>query len=86
MIVFEKETIYDTVGIIINALKQCRQKNIPKGDMQYHFLCKIYDQHANMVAEYTHTQEDVFKAITKKMHEINNGSVECICHPHPKLI
>ncbi len=83
MIPFEKDTIYDTIGVIINSSKKCKQSISPRG-MHYRFLCKIYDRHAKMIAECTTTQKGAFKVITREMHAIGEGSIECICHPHPR--
>jgi len=81
---FTKDSIYDSVGTLISSSKNCVRSIRPKGVRQY-FICKIYDKHSNMIAEYTTTQKDVFKAITRDMHKIGEGFVEGICHSHPRL-
>jgi len=83
MIHFTKSTIQDAVGEVIASSTHCRQLRT-KG-IAYRFICKIYDKNSNMVAEYTTIQKGVFKAISKEMHKLRKGSLECICNPHHKL-
>jgi len=83
MLEFKKDSIYDTVGSILASSKEYGQSVHPKGVRQ-HILFKIYDKHSNVVAEYT-TRKDVFKAITRDMHTIGEGYVDCICHSHPRF-
>ena len=84
MIQFDKENIYETIGIVLDSSRKCNKSIRAKG-IRYQFICKIYDKHANMTSQYTTTQKGIFKEITKEMYRIGEGSIEYLCHPHPKI-
>jgi hypothetical protein len=80
---FNKIKIYDTVGEILALSTECKQRKTI--GIVYQFLCKIYDKNTNLVTQYTTSQKGVFKTISKEMHRVGEGSVECVCHSHPRL-
>ncbi len=83
MLQFTKATIHETVGEVLASSKNC-QKSMHHRGVRQKFLCKIYDKHTNLVAEYATNQKGVFTTITRDMHTLGEGYVECICHTHPK--
>ena len=84
MIEFTKNNIYSTVGTLLASLKSCKQTASMK-NRRKEFLVKVYDKNANMVAQYTDSQEDILKAIAKEMHLLGEGKVEGTCLFHSKM-
>jgi len=80
---FEKNTIKDTVGLLIEASEQCRGLMAPKG-VKHHIIFKLNDNNGNPVDEYHGSVQGWAKQISKDMYRIRSGSVESICSPHPR--
>lgn len=79
---FNTDTIYDTVGNLIQASKQCSKSIRPKGTRDRIFF-KLYDYNGNLVDNYSGSNRSWKKLIKKDMHRIQRGTIESICSPHP---
>jgi len=82
IIEFRKDTIYATVGKIIDASSDCRSQRSPKGTRS-RMSCTLYDQHRMYVSAHTATTKNWAKSMARDLHKIQSGFVETICNPHP---
>jgi hypothetical protein len=79
---FNTDTIYYTVGNLIQASKQCRKSIHPKG-IKHRIFFKLYDYKENLIDDYSGSNRGWAKLIKKDMHRIQRGTIESFCSPHP---
>lgn len=79
---FSAATVYDTVGILIQASTDCRSSRHPKG-VKYRILFKLYDYNRNLINQYSGSSIGWAKLIKKDMDGMQGGTIESICSPHP---
>lgn len=79
---FNTDTIYDTVGNLIQASKQCRRLIRPQGT-RIRIYFKLHDYDGNFVNEYSSSVRGWTKCIAKDMSLIKRGSIESIFYPYP---
>ena len=79
---FTKDTIHPTVGKVIEASKECRRAIYPRG-VRGRMSYILYSTNGNIIAEYSSSVRGYIKSMVKDMYQIQNGSIESICYPHP---
>ncbi|MCF6243882.1 MAG: hypothetical protein L3J43_02465 [Sulfurovum sp.] len=79
---FKKDTIYPTVGYIINTSKECSRTMHPKG-VKSRMTYKLYDAYGILCSEHITTTKGWLKLIARDMHKMQSGSVESVCYTHP---
>jgi len=79
---FESATVYDTVGSLIQASKQCRKSIRPRG-VRNRISYRLHDVNGRLVSVYTSSGRGWVKSIAKDMYRTQTGFVESTCYPHP---
>jgi hypothetical protein len=79
---FNTDTIYYTVGNLIQASRSCKGLKQLTG-IRHHILFKLYDYNGKLINNYSGSNRGWSKLIKKDMHRIQIGTIESTCSPHP---